>query len=59
MDSNVCGKKTEYLAKAAEAEELAAKASNAVLRESWLSLAQSYRDMARNAGDANDANGLP
>jgi hypothetical protein len=36
-----------FLERAREAEERAAKTSDAMLRESWLKVAEGYRDLAR------------
>jgi hypothetical protein len=40
----------EFLAKAKEAEEQAAKAADEGSRESWLKIAKGYRDLARANG---------
>ena len=40
-------RRQEFLERAKEAEERAAKAVEATVRESWLKLAQGYRDLAR------------
>jgi hypothetical protein len=40
----------EFLAKAKEAEEQAAKAGKGPTRESWLRIAFGYRDLARASG---------
>ena len=40
----------EFLAKAKEAEEQAAKAPDERSREGWLRIAFGYRDLARNNG---------
>jgi hypothetical protein len=39
-------RRREFLAKAAEAEEQAAKAKESDIRESWLRIAASYRELA-------------
>ena len=39
-------RQAEYLAKAAEAEKEAAEAKSPDMRESWLKIAQGYRDLA-------------
>jgi hypothetical protein len=46
----------EYLAKAKEAEEQAARCHRGSMQESWLRIAFAYRDMARAKGykDLND-----
>jgi hypothetical protein len=38
-----------YLAKAREAEEMAAKFDDSYYRESWLNIAKAYRNLAREA----------
>jgi hypothetical protein len=43
----VASKIQEYIAKALEAEERAAHTENPVLRDSWLTLAESYRVLAK------------
>ena len=40
-------RREEFLARAREAEARAAKTSDAMLRESWLKVAQGYHDLAR------------
>jgi len=48
MDQN--SKRDEYLAKAKEAEDQAAKSHDERSREGWLRIAYGYRDLARNLG---------
>jgi hypothetical protein len=48
MNKNI--KIKEFLAKAKEAEEYAAKAADGPIRESWLRVAFGYRDLARANG---------
>jgi hypothetical protein len=43
-------RKAEYLEKAKEAEELAEKTKDPQVRDSWLKIAQSYRELARTTG---------
>jgi hypothetical protein len=38
-----------FLSRAREAEEQAAKAQDAIVREQWLKIAQAYRELARSA----------
>ena len=40
-------RRDEFLARAKEAEQRAAKAVEARIRESWLKVAEGYRDLAR------------
>jgi hypothetical protein len=40
----------EFLERARDAEERAAKAVEATIRESWLKVAKGYRDLARQRG---------
>jgi hypothetical protein len=40
----------EHLSKAQEAEQEAARARDAHIRKGWLSLAECYRELAREAG---------
>lgn len=40
-------RREEFLARAREAEARAAKATDAMLRESWLKVAQGYHELAR------------
>lgn len=49
MDSNDPEerRREEFLARAREAEARAAKATDPMLRESWLKVAQGYHDLAR------------
>lgn len=42
----------EYLAKAKEAEEHAARSTDPAMKESWLGIALSYRQMAQTRIDA-------
>ena len=44
-----------YLARAREAEEIAAKVTDPHTRARWLQIAESYRDMARPFGTASIA----
>jgi hypothetical protein len=43
----VKSKRDVYLAKAREAEEMAAKFEDSYYRESWLNIAKGYRNLAR------------
>ena len=43
----VNNKRDVYLAKAREAEEMAARFDDPYYRESWLNIAKGYRDLAR------------
>jgi hypothetical protein len=40
-------RRQDFLARALEAEDRAAKAGDAMLRESWLKVAAGYRELAR------------
>lgn len=40
------GRAVKYLAKAKEADELAARATDIQVRQSWTRIAQSYRELA-------------
>ena len=53
-DDNISGmndpeerRREEFLARAREAEARAAKTTDAMLRESWLKVAQGYHELAR------------
>jgi len=47
---NQKSKRDEYLARAKEAEDQAAKAADERSREGWLRIAYGYRDLARALG---------
>jgi hypothetical protein len=40
-------RREEFLAKAKEAEEMAAKCKEQTLRDNWLNIAESYRQLAK------------
>jgi hypothetical protein len=47
---NSDNRKAHYLAEARKAEELAARAVNPEVRDSWLKVAEGYRKLAQDSG---------
>ncbi len=47
LEGNMNQQREEYLAKTIDAEHQAAKSKDTAMRDSWLRIAASYRDLAK------------